>query len=132
MDVSLTEEQRAWQAKARRFAQEELRPTSLERDRIADPRETFDWEIIKKGSRLGLPVNSVKELVAYGKSKPNALSYGSAGIGGAGHLARELFRSLAGIRMVHVPYKGGGLVLSDMISGQIQLGFTAGNDNQLR
>ncbi len=53
MDVSLTEEQRAWQLKARKFAQEELRPMSLKCDRIADPRETFDWDIIRKGSKLG-------------------------------------------------------------------------------
>ena len=53
MDVSLTEEQRAWQMKARKFAQEELRPMSLERDRISDPRGTFDWDVIRKGSRLG-------------------------------------------------------------------------------
>ena len=53
MNVSLTEDQRAWQLKARKFAQEELRPVSLERDRISDPRETFDWDIIRKGSRLG-------------------------------------------------------------------------------
>jgi alkylation response protein AidB-like acyl-CoA dehydrogenase len=53
MDFSLNEEQCAWQMKARKFAQEEIRPISLERDRIADPRETFDWEIIKKGSKLG-------------------------------------------------------------------------------
>jgi len=72
-----------------------------------------------------LPVNSVRELVAYGKSKPNALSYGSSGVGGAGHLAGEMFSSMAGVKMVHVPYKGGGLVLADMIGGQIQLGFTA-------
>ncbi|OGA46764.1 MAG: hypothetical protein A3G24_14230 [Betaproteobacteria bacterium RIFCSPLOWO2_12_FULL_62_13] len=53
MDYSLTEEQRAWQLKARKFAEEELRPISLKRDRHADPRETFDWDIIKKGSKLG-------------------------------------------------------------------------------
>jgi alkylation response protein AidB-like acyl-CoA dehydrogenase len=53
MDVSLTEEQRAWQLKARKFAQEELRPISLQRDRISDPRATFDWDIIRKGSQLG-------------------------------------------------------------------------------
>jgi acyl-CoA dehydrogenase len=53
VDVSLTAEQRAWQLKARQFAQEELRPISLQRDRITDPRETFDWDIIRKGSRLG-------------------------------------------------------------------------------
>ncbi len=53
MDFSLTEEQRAWQEKARKFAAEEIRPMSLERDAIADPLETWDWEIIKKGSKLG-------------------------------------------------------------------------------
>ena len=53
MDFSLNEEQRGWQMKARKFAAEEIRPISLQRDRIADPRETFDWEIVKKGSKLG-------------------------------------------------------------------------------
>ena len=53
MDFSLNEEQRAWQLKARKFAQEEIRPISPQRDQIADPRETFDWEIVRKGSRLG-------------------------------------------------------------------------------
>ncbi len=72
-----------------------------------------------------LPVNSVKELIAYGKSKPGALNYGSSGVGGAGHLGGELLASMAGVKMVHVPYKGGGLVLADLISGQIQLGFTS-------
>jgi alkylation response protein AidB-like acyl-CoA dehydrogenase len=51
--MRLSEEQRAWQLKARKFAEEELRPISLERDQTADPRETFDWDIIKKGSQLG-------------------------------------------------------------------------------
>src|ERR1035437_8992796 len=53
MDFSLNEEQRAWQMKARTFAQEEIRPISLKRDQISDPRETWDWEIIRKGSKLG-------------------------------------------------------------------------------
>ena len=51
--MELTTEQREWQMKARQFAEEEIRPISLERDLIADPRETFDWEIVKKGSQLG-------------------------------------------------------------------------------
>jgi tripartite-type tricarboxylate transporter receptor subunit TctC len=72
-----------------------------------------------------LPVKSVKDLVALAKRKPGELNYGSSGVGGAGHLAGELFASSAGIKMVHVPYKGGGLVLADMIVGQIQLGFTS-------
>ena len=53
MDVALTAKQREWQLKARKFAEEEIRPLSLQRDRIADPRETFDWNIISKGSKLG-------------------------------------------------------------------------------
>jgi tripartite-type tricarboxylate transporter receptor subunit TctC len=72
-----------------------------------------------------LPVKSVKELIAYAKAKPNALHFGSSGVGGIGHLAGELFAANAGVSMVHVPYKGGGPALLDMISGQIQLGFTA-------
>ena len=53
MDFALNEEQRAWQMKARKFAAEEIRPVSLARDRILDPKETWDWELIKKGSKLG-------------------------------------------------------------------------------
>jgi len=59
MDFSLTEEQRAWQMKARKFAEEEIRPISLARDKIPDPRETFDWEIIRKGSKLGFRTAAV-------------------------------------------------------------------------
>ena len=53
MDLTLTEAQQAWQLKARKFATEVLRPRSLARDRITDPRATFDWEVIREGSRLG-------------------------------------------------------------------------------
>lgn len=72
-----------------------------------------------------LPVRSVKDLLALGMSKAGALNYGSSGVGGAGHLAGALFSHLSGVPMTHVPYKGGGLVLADLISGQIQLGFTS-------
>jgi acyl-CoA dehydrogenase len=54
MDFSLNEEQRGWQLEARRFAEEELRPLSLERDEIPDPAATFDWDLLRRGSRLGL------------------------------------------------------------------------------
>ena len=53
MDFSLNEEQRGWQMKARKFAQEEIRPISLQRDAVEVPQDTFDWEIIRKGSKLG-------------------------------------------------------------------------------
>ena len=59
MDFTLTDEQRAWQMKARKFAKEEIAPISLARDQIADPRQTFDWEIVKKGSRLGFRTAAV-------------------------------------------------------------------------
>ena len=59
MDFSLNEEQRAWQLKARQFADEEIRPLSLKRDAIAAPRETFDWAIIKRGSQLGFRTAAV-------------------------------------------------------------------------
>jgi alkylation response protein AidB-like acyl-CoA dehydrogenase len=53
MDFSLNEEQREWQNKARKFAEEDIRPVSLARDRILDPKETWDWDLFKKGSKLG-------------------------------------------------------------------------------
>src|SRR5262252_4530752 len=59
MDFTLSNEQRSWQMTARKFAEEEIRPLSLERDEIADPRETFDWDIIKKGSKLGFRTMAV-------------------------------------------------------------------------
>ena len=59
MDFRLTKEQLAWQMKAREFALEEIRPVSLERDRIADPQQTFDWELFKKGSTLGFRTAAV-------------------------------------------------------------------------
>ncbi|MBI4194636.1 MAG: tripartite tricarboxylate transporter substrate binding protein [Betaproteobacteria bacterium] len=70
---------------------------------------------------LSLPVNSVSQLVAYAKSNPGRLSYGSAGAGGGNHLAAEMFRQVAGIDIVHVPYKGNGPAIIDLIGGQIGL-----------
>src|SRR5215216_4338070 len=59
MDFSLNDQQREWQMKARTFARDEIRPISLQRDAISDPRATFDWEIIKKGSKLGFRTMAV-------------------------------------------------------------------------
>jgi alkylation response protein AidB-like acyl-CoA dehydrogenase len=59
MDFTLSNEQRSWQMTARKFAEEEIRPISLERDEIDDPREAFDWEIVKKGSKLGFRTMAV-------------------------------------------------------------------------
>ena len=68
-----------------------------------------------------LPVKSVKELLALARSKPGALSFGSGGIGSSSHLSAELMKYLTKIDIVHVPYKGMGPALVDLVSGQIQL-----------
>jgi tripartite-type tricarboxylate transporter receptor subunit TctC len=72
-----------------------------------------------------IPVKSVKELIAYAKAKPGALNYGSSGTGGVTHLSTELFDQLAGTRMTHVPYRGTGPAMNDLLGGQIQLIFGA-------
>jgi tripartite-type tricarboxylate transporter receptor subunit TctC len=73
----------------------------------------------------GVGVSSVKELIALAKAKPAQLNYGSSGNGSSANLAAELFNSLAGVRIVQVPYKGTAQLLGDVISGQIQLSFSS-------
>ena len=69
-----------------------------------------------------LPVKSVKDLVALARSRPGQLNFGSAGSGSPNHLAIELFKTMAKVSMVHVPYKGGsGQMVGDLIAGQVQL-----------
>jgi len=72
-----------------------------------------------------LPVSTVKEFIAYAKAHPGELNFGSGSTGSAGHLAGELFKSMAGVRMVHVPYKGAAPAMQDLIAGQVQLMFEA-------
>ena len=66
---------------------------------------------------------SVQQLIALAKAKPDQLTYASVGIGSGTHLAGELFKSLAGVKMVHVPYKGSGPAIVDQIGGQVALSF---------
>jgi tripartite-type tricarboxylate transporter receptor subunit TctC len=70
-----------------------------------------------------VPANSLSELVAYLKSNPGKLNYASSGAGAAAHLAGELFRTMAGVDIVHVPYKGAQPALTDLIAGHAQLMF---------
>jgi tripartite-type tricarboxylate transporter receptor subunit TctC len=70
-----------------------------------------------------LPVTSVKDLIALSKSRSGGISYASSGAGTISHLAAELFKQNTGANMVHVPYKGGGQALVDIIGGQVQTGF---------
>jgi len=71
-----------------------------------------------------LPAKSVKELVALAKAKPGTLNFGSSGRGGLSHLAGELFGDLAGIKIVHIPYKGGNPAMIDVIAGRIDMLFS--------
>lgn len=68
-----------------------------------------------------LPVKNVKELIALAKARPGQMSYGSASAGSGMHLAMELFLDMAGIRILHVPYKGAGPALNDTIAGHVQM-----------
>ncbi len=71
----------------------------------------------------GLPVKNVTELIAYAKANPGRLNYGSAGNGTWNHLFAEHFKALTGTQMMHIPYKGANLAVTDVMSGQIQLSF---------
>jgi tripartite-type tricarboxylate transporter receptor subunit TctC len=72
-----------------------------------------------------LPVKNVRELIALAKAKPGYLSAGSSGVGTPNHLGTELLKWLAGVDIVHIPYKGGGPAVTDLIGGQIQMGFSS-------
>jgi tripartite-type tricarboxylate transporter receptor subunit TctC len=71
-----------------------------------------------------VPANSVKELVALAKARPGALNYASPGTGTAGHMTGELFKTVTGTKIAHVPYKGAGSVITDLLSGYVQMSFS--------
>lgn len=77
-----------------------------------------EWVLVVHPS---VPANNLRELIALAKSKPDELNFASSGGGGASHLATELLGTMAGIKMRHVPYKGGGPALPDLIAGRVQL-----------
>ena len=84
--------------------------------------------LIERGSNIlavhpSVPVKSVKELIAFAKAKPGALNYASSATGSSSHLAGELFNSMAGINIVHIPYKGSGAAVIALIGGQVQVMF---------
>ena len=68
-----------------------------------------------------VPANNLRELIALAKAQPGKLNYGSAGSGSSAHIATEYFAMLAGVKMTHVPYKGGGPAMSDLLGGQLSL-----------
>jgi tripartite-type tricarboxylate transporter receptor subunit TctC len=70
-----------------------------------------------------LPINSLKELIALAKSKPGQVRYASSGIGGFNHFGGELFNTMAGVNLLHIPYKGGGPAMVDVMGGQVEVVF---------
>src|SRR5258706_10349726 len=70
-----------------------------------------------------LPVNSIKDLIAYAKARPGQLSFPSAGNGSTPHLSGEIFKVMAGVNLIHVPYKGSGQSMQDLLAGQHQVAF---------
>ena len=72
-----------------------------------------------------VPAKSVPEFIAYAKANPGRITFGSAGIGGSNHLAGELFKFMAGVNMVHVPYRGIAPALNDLLGGQVQVTFAS-------
>ena len=75
-----------------------------------------------------LPVRTLTDLIALARAKPDTITYGSSGAGSAGHLAGELFKSMAQVKLVHVPYKGGAPAMADLVGGQLNLNFAAASE----
>jgi len=71
----------------------------------------------------GVPAKNIRELISLAKSRPGALNFGSSGSGGSNHLAGELFNAMAGVKMVHIPYKGNAPALVDLVGGHVDVVF---------
>lgn len=82
------------------------------------------WSPILLVTGVGLPANNVRDLIAMAKSRPGQLSAGSSGTGGSSHLALEFFKMLAGVDILHVPYKGASPAIIDMMAGRLQMIFS--------
>jgi tripartite-type tricarboxylate transporter receptor subunit TctC len=74
-------------------------------------------------TNLSVPASSIPEFIAYGKSQPGKLNVSSSGIGAGDHMAGELFKQMSGVNMVHLPYRGGGNAVTDLLGGQTQVAF---------
>lgn len=102
---------------------------SLYRDLAYDPRSAFaPISLVSRGAIIAavnaqVPARTLQEFIALAKKGPGTLSYGSAGSGTPPHLAAELFKSVAGVDLLHVPYKGGAPAINDLVGGQVQAIF---------
>ena len=98
-------------------------PFDSERDFA--PVTTILWQPYLLSVHPTLPVKTVKELVALAKSRPNAIDYGSGGVGNATHIAGERFDSLAGVKLNHVPYRGVGPAITALLAGEVQVMYAS-------
>jgi tripartite-type tricarboxylate transporter receptor subunit TctC len=96
-------------------------PFNLQRD-IAPVSGLIDFPMVMV-AHPSVPAKTVAELIAYAKANPRKISMASFGTGSASHLAGELFKMMAGVDMVHVPYRGGAPMIIDLVGGQVQVGF---------
>jgi tripartite-type tricarboxylate transporter receptor subunit TctC len=97
-------------------------PYSLERDFVPITVLAYVPNVVvmhPKNAHIG----SIKELIAYAKANPGKLNYGSAGNGTTHHLAGELFKTMAGVQLTHIPYKGAGPMMQDLLAGQVDMAF---------
>jgi tripartite-type tricarboxylate transporter receptor subunit TctC len=98
-------------------------PYDLVRDVQAISRLTSSFYLLNVNAAL--PAKSLAELISYAKANPGKLNFGSSGLGSLGHLSGELFAHLAGLKLVHVPYKGGSATAGALASGEIHLSFVS-------
>jgi tripartite-type tricarboxylate transporter receptor subunit TctC len=96
-------------------------PYSLERDLVPVTLVSIVPNVVVVYPNV--PINSITELIAFAKANPNKLNYGSAGNGTSHHLAPELFKTMTGVQLNHVPYKGAGPAMQDLVAGQVDLMF---------
>ena len=98
---------------------------SLPYDSVKDfaPVATVSYSELVLVLNVSVPANNLQELIALAKSKPGQLNYASSGSGSTTHLAAEFFNILAGVKTQHIPYKGAGLVMAELLTGQVQLYF---------
>lgn len=97
-------------------------PYDLTKDLQAIAQATSLFYVVTVTAKL--PVKSIKDLVAYAKANPGKLNYGSSGTGGLQHFAGTMFGYMAGVDIVHIPYKGGAASVQAAVSGETQIGFT--------
>jgi len=102
-----------------------LQKTTYDPIRDFSPITLIDVSINVVAVHPSVPVKSIRELVALAKARPGELNYASTGSGGTAHLATELFKSMAGVNIVHVPYKSMPAAITDLIGGQVQLLFVS-------